>query len=146
MPDVTDHTRVIHCREAEFADVYRRIRDGDPILGWRGDEHAELWRREKRDPNGLNGWVTQWFVMLRDANGEPYPAVYLEAGEQLDGGMRLAAKLRDGDWQHGRGKALVAQQQAEQVRAEQAREQAHKDRAREVLVPSIWNIARTGRA
>lgn len=135
-----DEALTIHCRESEYADAYRRIRDGDPILGWRGDEHAELWRRE-----GTDG-LTTFYVMMKDVKGDRYVATALQPGERLDTGMRLAAMLRDGDWQHGRGRALVAQQHAEQIAAEEYARQKQREHVQEEVAPKLWNIARTGKA
>lgn len=135
-----DEPLMIHCREPEFVEIYKRLRDGDMVLGWRGDEHLELWRRE-----GVDG-LTTFYTMMKDARGERYVAASLDPGEPLNGGTRLAAKLRDGDWQHGRGRALVAQQRAEQIRAEVEREQHVREQVHELVVPKLVNIRRTGKA
>lgn len=135
---VRDEPLMIRCGEPEFEDMTRRIQLGDPIIGWRGDEHAELWRRE-----GVDGRTT-FFVMMTDVKNDRYVGPALDPGEPLT--PRILAKLRDTDWQHGRGSALIAQQRAEQIKAEEYRKQKVREQVHEDVVPRLWNIARTGRA
>ena len=95
--------------EDDVLNIKRRIVEGCPIVGWRGDPDARLFHHPE-----MGFWVG-----CVDAMGEVYVAASNENCDET-----LLRKLRDGDWQHGRGAQLVV----DSIKATTARQDA-EDRA-----------------
>lgn len=100
--------------ETSVLDIDRRIKNGDPTLGWRGDPQMFLvWNGPKR----------RFEVCGIDAKGNEYVAVTGDPGDMPD--ARLIQKLVIGDWQHPDRvlaqyhRHLAAQEAAQQRRVDE---------------------------
>lgn len=102
--------------ETSVLDIDRRIKEGDPTLGWRGDDQMFLvW----------NGPQRRFEVCGIDLRGNEYVAVTGEPGEMPD--ARLIRKLVIGDWQH-------PERVMQQYREHLARQAAKHKRAQEETI------------
>ena len=75
----------------EHLDIATRVRDGDPVIGWRGDAGMDTY---------LFGEHRRCEVWAFDAHGTRYCAASVNVG--VPGWQhQLLRKLRDGDWHRG---------------------------------------------
>jgi hypothetical protein len=96
-----------------------RVRDGDPIVGWRGDATMDTYLNER------TGDVEVWAF---DAKGERYCAASVSASAP---GWKhtLLTKLRDGDPQRGAWEKWMADQEKAHAEKEKANWNQLEERA-----------------
>lgn len=70
-------------------DLDRRLRDGDPTMGWRGDPSMRLCFNEQ---------TRRFEVWARDGHGRDYVAITSDGVSP-----RILADLAASDWQRGKG-------------------------------------------
>lgn len=107
--------------DSDVLDIARRLIEGDPVAGWRGEASATLYANPIRDP--ITGKQTHlWEVECLDAAGRPYIAASLMA-DRVD--HRIIEKMVLGDWQ--RGKVAIDEIMAANQRLVAQREQDRRD-------------------
>lgn len=107
-------------------DIERRIKEGDPAIGWVGDPSMGLFVDVEEYVGGIinlqYGWFEVWGI---DAAGEPYLAW---TGPQLD--QRVLESLRDGHWSNGNAADRVIKTNLDR---QAAKAKVEKDRREETL-------------
>ena len=107
-------------------DIERRIKDGDPGIGWPGDPSMGLFIDTEEYVGGIINLQYMWFeVWGLDASGEPYLAW---TGPQLD--QRVIEQLRDGHWTNGNAADRVIKSNLDR---QAAKAKVEKDRREETL-------------
>ena len=129
LPSICRRSGRVLMVEDDVLRIKERIRKGCPIVGWRGDETARLVHHPE-----IGFWV-----ILEDIKGEPYVAASSENCDET-----LLRKLRDGDWQHGRGTQTVLDSiEAEQKRQDDEARRFH-EAAVEEYVPKMMHTLLKG--
>jgi len=105
-----------------------RVRDGDPVVGWRGDPTMDTYLID------ATGEVQ---VFAFDRSGERYCAASVSA-HSPGWKHELLSKLRDGDWQSGAAERWVNERNAEQ----DALEREHAGQLEERTDRLAWAVRR----
>ena len=116
----------------DLVDVARLVRDGDPVVGWRGDPTMDVY------VDRVSGDVV---VYGFDRCGERFVAARENA--RVNPGWRhgLLRRLRDGDWRRG-ADVLFAELDAENERVRREREHAVDEVAGDGAERLAWALRR----
>jgi hypothetical protein len=108
---------------SDVYDIARRVREGDES-GWRGDPNASLM---------FNPLTQQFEVWMVDGLNQPYIAC---SSSRCDHSLIL--KLIEGDWQ--KGHKLLEDIQKKNHAAQQAKEDAKRDKTQELADKLHWAL------
>lgn len=110
----------------DYGRISDLVRDGDPVVGWRGDPSMDTYLVES------TGEVEVWAF---DAHGQRYRACSVDA-TRPGWKHELLCKLRDGDPQRTSIDDWVKAQEAKQA----AMEKAHAEKRAEVAEKAAWAL------
>lgn len=122
--------------DSDVLDIARRLREGDPVCGWRGEASATLYALPIDDP--VTGKRTHlWEVECDDIAGRRYVAASLLA---LHVDHRIIEKMVLGDWR--RGQVAIDEIANANQRLVAARERDRSDAMEEVTDKLHWAMVK----